>query len=351
MHNNKIFVSIIWGYQEYFYNFAKEEHYHMHALKIAEDLGYKVIVILGACKYGIIENDPLLFNKKTQVIYYSNIFNYLFQIIKYSLQGAVFYVNSVVPQSLIVPFLATKTIFMGHTHPVRQSKLKQKIFNLSIKLFSRIRLNNKEEREFLLREGIKENKLKVVPLSISLENYKILDENKNRSDLVYFGNITNKKNLPTIIKACNIVCKKYPEIKLHLIGREYDKIDKNIISDKLTIIHHDFIKETKDVNILLNNFLIYLNSSFDEGMCVSVYNASLAGCALCLPKIMSFTGVFKDKALFHEVSDHEQLAKNIITYLDNHQSIIEHNKTCREMIIRNYNYDRISEQMKELFIF
>jgi glycosyltransferase involved in cell wall biosynthesis len=220
-----------------------------------------------------------------------------------------------------------------------------------MRFFSKIRLNNEAEKTFLLNEGLAEEKLKVVPLSIPLENYKILNNNEERKDLVYFGNITAKKNLPTIVKACSLVAKKYPGIKLHLIGREYEKIEENLIGQKLQIVRHGFIEKTSDVNVLLNKFLISLNSSFDEGMCVAVYNTALAGCALCLPKIMSFTQVFKDKALFHEVNDSKQLAKNIIFYLENQSMAQEHNKQCREMIMRDYNYQKISEQMKDLFTF
>lgn len=347
-NKEKIFVSIIWGYQKYFYNFAKEEHYHMHALKVAEDMGYKVIVMLKG-ERGVIENDPL-FSKRIPVIYYSNVFKYIFNIIKYSIQNAVFYVNSVEPQSLLVPFLAIKTVFMGHTHPIRQTWIKQKIFNFSMRFFTKIRLNNNEEKEFLLKEDLNKNKLEVIPLSVSLENYKIIDENKKRNNLVYFGNITEKKNLSTIIRACNIVSEKYPGIKLNLIGTEFNKIDHQLISKRLDVIKSGFRKPS-EANILLNNYLISLNSSFDEGMCVSTYNAALSGCALCLPKIMSFTGVFKDMALFHSINDHTKLAENIIYYINNPDIARKHNNLCREMIKNNYDYKKISGEMKRLFTF
>ncbi len=349
-NKKKIFVSIIWCHPKYFHNFAVEEHYNMHALKVALDLGYEVIVIIKNQR-GIIESDPL-FNKNIKVIYYSNFLKYLIQIIKYSIVGAIFYVNSIEPQSLIVPFLAKRTVFMAHTHPLRQNQLKQFVFNFSMKFFSKIRLNNDEEKKFLLKQGLKEEKLKVVPLSISFEKYKLLNKNiESRKDLVYFGNITTKKNLPTIIKACNLVCKNYPDIKLHLIGNEYDKFDADLPDKNLKIIRHGFIEKAEDANILLNNFLIYLNSSFDEGMCVAVYNAALAGCALCLPNIMSFVGVFKDKALFHNVTDYQQLAKNIIYYLENKNVITEHNIQCQEMIAKKYNYEKVSSDLKDLFTF
>lgn len=344
----KYFISIIWGFPQYFHNFAKEEHYHIHALSVAKDMGFQPVVIIKNEK-GIIESDPL-FDSDTKIIYYKNPVQYIFLLCKYSLSGAIFYVNSVEILSLIVPIVARKTIFMGHTHPVRQSKLKQIIFNFSMRLFSRIRLNNNEEKEFLLKQGIAEKKLWVAPLSISLEKYKVVDESAPRNDLVYFGNITTKKNLPTIIRAGAIVAEKYPDLALHLIGKIYDEFDSEI-EGQLNVIKYGFIKNVSDVNEILNKTSIYINSSFDEGMCVAVYNAALAGNALCLPEIMSFVGVFNGKALFHKVTDYEQLAKNITYYIENPEIAREHNKLIREMIIKEYNYNVISDKMNKLFTF
>lgn len=345
---NKYFVSIIWGYKGYFYNFAKEEHYHIHALVVAKELGYKTVVIIGK-EEECIENDPAL-PIGVKVIHYKGWSNYLYNLIKYSIKGAVFYVNSVMMGSLIVPVFSRRAIFMGHTHPIRQNKIKQALFNFSMKLFSRIRLNNEEEKRFLLEQGVKEDKLKIIPISLSFSAYKYLVSNESRHDLAYFGNITEKKNLKTIIKAVNIVADKYPGVTLHLIGEEYENESKKIASNKLNLIHHGF-QVPENANKILSNCLVCLNSSFDEGMCVSVFNAALSGCALCLPSIMSFRGVFKDKALFHDVLDYNKLASNIIFYLENRGVAKDYNTKCREMILVNYSYQKITEDLKELFSF
>ena len=351
VQKNKYLVSIIWGYSKRMYDFAIEENYHLHVLNIAKELGYIPVVIIKQEK-GDIENDPN-FDKNIKIINYKNLFNYFFQIIKYSFKNSIFYVNSVEPQSLCIPFLARNTIFMGHTHPVRQTKFRQIIFNFSMKYFDKIRLNNTDEKQFLLNQGIDKNKLKVVPLAISNRIYQFNNNYKHRKDIVYFGNVTLKKNLKTILKAFKIVLEEDKNLKLHIIGATLDSnsqkllINLNIINN---VIIHGFIS-LKELSIILNNFKIYINSSYDEGQCVAVYNASLSGCALCLPNIMSFRGVFKNKALFHEVNDYKKLAENIIFYLDNPQIASEYNKLCREMIIKNYNYQKISEDMKELFTF
>lgn len=242
---------------------------------------------------------------------------------------------------------------MGHSQPIRQTKIKQKIFNFTMRFFSKMRLTNEEEKDFLLKQKIKEKKLKVIPLAVSNKIYQFKNDYQNRKDLVYFGNITKTKNLNTILKAFKIVLEENKDIKLHIIGeileKDFEKQIKELnIFDNVAI--HGFCPAEK-ANELLNNFKICINSSFQEGQCLSVYNAALAGCALCLPDIMSFRGVFKDKAMFHNREDHEKLAENIIFYLKNSEIRIKHNNLCREMIKDNYNYNIISEKLKKMLTF
>ena len=336
------------------YDFAPEENYHLHALKVAKEMGYTPVVLIRQSP-GDIEKDPL-FDPTTIVINYKNFAQYIFYILKFSVKGAVFYVNSCEWRSLVVPFMARRTIFMGHTHPVRQTPLKQSLFDFILKFFSRVRLNNEDEKNFLLNRGVNSQKLFVVPLAVSLSSYKIIPINKVRRWVVCFGNITVKKNIPTIINAFAIVARDKPDAELHLFGRVLDGLESQL-HDLITakqlqnkIIFHGYVPLSES-SAALNNYLVYLNSSFDEGQCVAVYNAALSGCALCLPDIMSFKGVFQDKALFHRATDADKLAKNIMYYLNNPGVAAEHNRLCREMIVNNYNYNKITDGLKKLFDF
>ncbi len=100
---------------------------------------------------------------------------------------------------------------------------------------------------------------------------------------------------------------------------------------------------------VLNSFAVCVNSSFDEGQCVAVYDAALCGCALCLPKIMSFIGVFSGKALFHEPTDSAKLAENLLYYLQ-HPGIAEgQNERCRQDILRDCSEAAVEANLKKLF--
>lgn len=346
----KKFVSIIWGYSTHMYSFAPEENYHLHALKVAKGLGYKPCAIVRDGKKQMIE-DPH-FDPDIEVIDYKNAFQFFFHVIRLSLSGSAFYVNSYEWQSFIVPFLAWKTIFMAHTQPKRQTSKRQKIQNFVYRFFTAIRLNNEEEKAFLLKEGTDPKKLHVVPLVVSQDVFKITNPNIiDRKDLVYFGNVTAKKNLPTIIKAYEQVREARPDIKLHIMGRVHDLTVVDLINaskHKDGIVQHGFLQNDQLVTEL-NKTLIYLNASFDEGQCVAVYDAALSGCALCLPNIMSFVGVYKDSALFHDVKDSSKMAENILRYLDHPELIEQHRALNLDMIRKNYSTEVIEHKMQELF--
>lgn len=343
----KYFISIFWGYPEYFRNLAAGENYHLQIVNIAKSEGFSAKIITNS-NIETIKSDPN-FDPATEVIAYKNFFTFLGNVIKYSFQNSLFYVNSYEWQSFVVPFIACRTIFMAHTEPVRKNKRKQAIQNFVYKFFSAIRLNNEEEKQFLLNEGIPLKKLFVVPLVVSQDVYKLVNMDA-RKDLVYFGNVTAKKNVITILKAFEIVKKVHPAIKLNIVGNMLDANVEKYIKDssvKESIVLHGFLPN-EIVADKLNENLIYLNSSLDEGQCVAVYDAALCGCALCLPKIMSFTGVFGKSALFHDIFDYEKLAQNIIFYIDNPDQVLAHRTHNIDMIKGEYSVETVESKIKEL---
>lgn len=347
---SKKFISIIWGYIPHLQNLSPEENYHMHINKIADELDYETYIIIKNDK-DIILNDPNL-NPNTKIIDYKNIFVFIFNVIKFSFQKSTFYVNSYEWQSFIVPFLTRRTIFMAHTQPKRQTKLKQVIQNFVYKFYTKIKLNNEDERNFLITQGTPLNKLVVVPLVVSDDVFKMIDIQSERKDLVYFGNITEKKNLITIIKAFELVNQKYPSIKLNIIGNIFDQNIPKFIeqsSASNNIVLHNFLPNNL-VAQELNKNLICINSSFDEGQCVAVYDAALCGCVLCLPNIMSFTGVFKNKALFHDTMDYQKLSSNILDYIENPDLVIKNREAVITMIKDEYSKEIIESKLKKLIL-
>ena len=356
---NIYFINIIHGYFKNLHSFSISENYHLHSFKVAHSLGYQcVAIVLGGAE--IMKTDPNLY-KYIKIIEYKNIFQYIFVLAKFSLfQRNVFYINSHEIISYLSIMLTkifslglAKNIFMAHTQSKRQTEFKNKLQDFIFKFTDRIRLNNITEKNFLKERGISEKKLYILPLVVEGAVFQKNKEIKDRSDLLYFGQISNKKNLLTILKALKVLKDKKVDIKLNVIGNiaDYDiHKDLKLLGLENLVIIHGFI-EHKDLNDVLNNFLISVNSSKNEGQCLAVYETSLSGCILCLPNIMSFKDVFKEYALFHEMFDYQKLSENIIYILENKDEFIPKVNSCIEYIKEEFNKEIIESKMKELFVF
>lgn len=374
---NKYFINFIQDYFKSLQGFSLVENYHLHTFLVAKEAGYNKLITIIKGGEDILRSDPNLkvlqekYNINLKIIPYKNIFNFIYQILKYSLKFScsTFYTNGhnlymymciVLPK--IFSFGFSKNIFMAHTQPIRgglgKAKLKQFIQDKIIFRFfiDRIRLNNLTEEKFLISRGVKKDKLFVAPLVVDDKLFSRTRNIAERKDLLYFGQLTKKKNVTNILKAFKQVLRqeKYKNLKLHIIGKvgtDYN-LEKDIqdLSLENNIIKYGFVP-LKELNEKLNQTLIYLNDSEDEGQCVAVFEAALSGNALCLPNIMSFREVFQDYSEIHKQGNVEDLTRNIIDYLENPIKIENDNEKAIQMIKENYNDKIVSEKMKELFIF
>lgn len=375
---NRYFINFIHGYFKSLQEFSLSENYHLHVFIGAKKAGYNKFFLIIREGMDILKEDSNLKILKDEydidilILDYKNIFNFYYLLLKFSLvsfkQGVLIYFNSHELEtylglifSKIFSFGKIKNVFMAHTQPKRgglgNANLKQFLQDkILFKFFTdRIRLNNITEEEYLINNKVKKEKLFILPLVVDERIFTKVKDYKDRKDLLYFGQLSKKKNIPTILKALKEIHnnKNYDYVKLNIVGKEtgyFLKEDLEIL-DIVNIVNKYGFVPLKDLNNILNNFLIYLNDSQDEGQCVAVFEAALSGCALCLPNIMSFKDVFKNKALFHEVGDYKKLSENIIYYLENPGLIKDHNEKNIKMIREEYNSNIIEEEMSTLFTF
>src|SRR5699024_10267646 len=89
----------------------------------------------------------------------------------------------------------------------------------------------KEQHEDLLKYGIENNKMTVVPHSITIkqESEKNKFENRNK-EIVFVGRLESEKQIDHSIKAFELIAKRYPEwtFSIYGDGSEFEKLDKLI---------------------------------------------------------------------------------------------------------------------------
>jgi glycosyltransferase involved in cell wall biosynthesis len=174
----------------------------------------------------------------------------------------------------------------------------------------------------------------------------------NRKGLVYLGNVTAVKNLPTIFLALAAVRRTIPDMTLSIIGLIKDKNFYQQAREygvEGSIIEVGFLEYAQLARVL-GTYSILVNASSREGQCLSVYEGLLSGLAACLPRIPSFTLPFVDAALFHDVYDAQALAGNILRYMADEDLRFRHNLQCRTYVSTECNPERVEAQLRELFL-
>ena len=165
-----------------------------------------------------------------------------------------------------------------------------------------------------------------------------------------------KKWPEIMLKALQIVLKKYPNIKIHQVWRSDEFISSRwlhfIEELKELWIYENFViywpkNNLKDLNLPTS---IYINSSLQEWQCLAVYDAILLWNAVCLPNISSFRWeVLNGKTLLHEVGDYKKLAENIIWYIEHPKEKEEFIIEWRKYIDEKLNYDYLKKLMQKEF--
>jgi glycosyltransferase involved in cell wall biosynthesis len=353
----KYFVSFVIGYFPALHQFAPYQNFYLYPLLVAKEMGYAPVLII---KEGMLEaqTDPNL-EPSIVLIEYSGFIHFLFILTKYAAKNAVFYINNHQPLSyfalIYTKLLGQNNIFMGHIQPKRTSKFRQFVFDCVLLFTTRVRLNNSNEVKFLQQRGLSEAKLFIAPIAISPKSFSLTETDySKRRDIVYYGNTTAQKGIPTLLSALEQVIKQFPEIKLHIVGSRgnYDpNPDIKRLGLEQSVVQHGAYRHGSELNQLLNQFLVFVLDTKAEGQCMAVYEAALAGNALCLPLIMSFDGIFENKALLHPLGDSEVLAHNIIIYLKDIDLIKKHNELCRNMTVEVYSESVVKAALVKLLRF
>jgi hypothetical protein len=334
----------------------KESHYHFMPCRAMQELWYEVEIV-SYWKELKIEDDPN-FDPRFKVTYVEWIFQALVYMWKNS-KNAIVYVNTFIIPSLLMWLVTKKSIFFWHesvfaTEYSSHYKIKRFIVKLFYPFFTKIRVINEHDKKWLEREWFK-NKWIVVPLVVSKKN--LVEEISPKNDILMLWHIFSKKWPETMLKALQIVLKKYPNIKIHQVW----KIDEFISSRWMT-----FKEELNDLWIFDNFILywpknnlkslnlptsIYINSSLQEWQCLAVYDAILLWNAVCLPNISSFRWeVLNGKTLLHKVGDYKKLADNIIWYIEHTEEKEEYINKWRKYIDEKLNYDFLKKQMQKNFV-
>lgn len=170
--------------------------------------------------------------------------------------------------------------------------------------------------------------------------------------LICVANLKAPKNHLNLLKAFKIVVDQYDNVELTLIGKNYGDIYQERIHDFLILndLESKVILLGEQYSILkhLRKSSIGILASDSEGLSMAILEYGMAGLPVIITDVGECPDIIGSNGKIVKVNDPEDLAENILFYLNNEASRKIDALNFRKIVIENFSEDAI---IPELFKF
>jgi glycosyltransferase involved in cell wall biosynthesis len=166
-----------------------------------------------------------------------------------------------------------------------------------------------------------------------------------------------RKDILTIIKAIKEVKKKYPNVKLYIVGKKMDdylfsllnKITQRLDIESNVIFTGEL--PHKDLLKLICSADLFVMTSYQEGFPTVACEASVAGTPVIVSDRPAMNEVFTDDiAIIVEPGNPSKLANAIIDALENREETLRKARKAQAIIKHKYNIQVRKEKMKRFML-
>ena len=245
-----------------------------------------------------------------------------------------------------------------------------RIFNILGKFILRradtIRVGTNYERNKLSRAlNIPETKISVIPVNSEVDRFKNVDGNIIRQRylngrfnkmLLFTGRLVSQKDIPTLLRAFQIVALSRPKTLLLIVGKGREERCLKKIAVELglkdNVIFTNSI-EHKKIPEYLSACDVYTISSIFEGTCIAMAEAMAAGKPVVATRFAGAQDLIVNGQNGFSVAqkDHETMAEKILYLLDNPDAAKEMgqegSRRVEENFSNNKNIGRVIEMWEK----
>jgi len=203
------------------------------------------------------------------------------------------------------------------------------------------------------------NNIEYVPIGTT---FKPDISNRDNREIIagYIGNLTRSKGIEDLVKAANIVLKKYKNIKFKIAGSWW-KQEERIKNEILNFINENridsniellgFISEDNKEKFLMSTD-IFVFPSWNEGQPLVILEAMAAGCPVIAIKdigAISETVIDGETGILVEKQNPEEIAKAIIYLIENPDMRAKMGLAARKRFEENYTIDKNIDNTIKVF--
>lgn len=220
-----------------------------------------------------------------------------------------------------------------------------------------------EQKRRLIKQGISENKIKVIYNAVDTKKYHPLRKKSNKNYILNVAKFTERKNQLLLLEAFNNIITKYNNFKLIFVGPKggaftapkdsvseyYVKCLNYIKSKNLEekVIFFENIKEEELIKLYQESTL-FIFPSLEEGFGMALLEAMACGCACISNNIEPMTEILGEAGILINMSNSNTLSEKINLLLNNPELRRKLGKLARERAVSVFGLDKIHKQFEEL---
>jgi len=273
--------------------------------------------------------------------------------------------------------LRNKMIYTAHVGEEKKrfaldssSPLLLKLFSPDLYLMKRIKKSvvlNEPLKDKLVKRGIKEDKLEVIPNGVSVEEFNVSNEEMERVKkrygleedkvtVMFAGTITPRKGIVYLIKAAKILLEEEYKVKFILCGNTslelgYVEEVKEIINSYNLPVELTGIVPYDDLKALYSACDVFVLPSFEEGHGITLTEAMASGKPLIGTKVGGIPAQIKDgwNGFLVEPGNEKQLAEKIRYLIDNPEERERMGENSRKLAREEFDWKKIAERYLKVY--
>lgn len=176
---------------------------------------------------------------------------------------------------------------------------------------------------------------------------------RRENTIVSVANLKEPKNHLNLLRAFHLVHEQHPEWKLQLVGKRFGDayeqaitsyISENDLEDSVALLG-----VRKDIPSLLQSAKLGVLSSDSEGLPMALLEYGAAGLAVIATRVGYCEEVIHNYGKTVAPNDPNSLAKALLLYIEDADSIVKDANAYHEHVLENYSPEKVIPKLIELY--
>lgn len=239
-------------------------------------------------------------------------------ILTYTIKPNIY--GGILSRMMNIPFIANIT---GLGISVENGGVKEKLilylYRIGLRRAHKVYFQNKDNQRYMLRHNVVKSRYSLLPGSgVNLKKYSFEKYPSDTDEYIFttFGRIMKSKGIDELLKAAEIIRKRYPKIRFRLIGF-FDEDYEKVVYEAMRKGDIEYIEQQQDIFSFLVETHAVIHPSHSEGMSNVLLEAAATGRPVIASNVPGCQETFDEgiSGLGFQAKDYKALVETIERFL------------------------------------